>query len=337
MPEIFKKVIFATSEPFQIVVLYIKREVYMMDDTLLQQYFEGKTSDEQSRLVTEWLDEDEANLRHYQQICRFYEISLWDEPVKRRTEKKTVIWRKIIMETLKIAAFFAFGFWLNQQLNMRSEEVGMQIVQVPPGQNSQVTLADGSKVWLNAGSSLRFPTRFSDKERLVSLEGEGYFEVQANKEKPFIVSTAGYQVKALGTTFNIYAYDKSPKFETSLLTGKVEISDHDKKQTVTLSPNNRAALINGKLKTLPIQDMDHFLWRKGMICFNEPLEDVFAKLELYFDVKIKVNNKNIGKDKRQCVAKFRARDGLEHILNVLQLTNHFSYTKDDDKNMVVIN
>lgn len=310
----------------------------MMDDTLLQHYFEGKTSDEQSRLVTEWLDQDEGNLLHYQQICRLYEISLWNEkPAQERTGKKTVIWRKIIIETLKVAAVFAFGFWLNQQLNIQSEEVGMQLVQVPPGQNSQVTLADGSKVWLNAGSSLRFPTRFSDKERLVSLEGEGYFEVQANKEKPFIVSTSGYQVKALGTTFNICAYDESSEFETSLLTGKVEISDHGKKQTITLSPNNRVALIEGKLKALPIQDMDYFLWRKGVISFNESLEDVFAKLELYFDVKIEVNNEYIGKEKRQCVAKFRTRDGLEHILNVLQLTNHFSYTKDDEKNIVVIN
>lgn len=309
-----------------------------MDDTLLQLYFEGKTSDEQSRIITGWLDQDKANLLYYQQICRLYEINLWKEnPVMKKSGKKVLLSRKVVLEFLKVAAFFALGFYLNQQLDVQGEEVGIQSVLVPPGQNSQITLADGSKVWLNAGSVLHFPTRFSDKERLVTLEGEGFFDVQANKDKPFIVSAPGYQVKALGTTFNVYAYKQSQDFETSLLTGKVEISDHENKQRITLSPGNRAVLAGGKLKSLPVEEMEHFLWREGIIYFNESLEDIFAKLELYFDVKIVVNNMNSRKYKRQCTGKFRTRDGLNHILNVLQLTNHFTYTKDDEKNIVVIN
>lgn len=308
-----------------------------MDDQLLIHYFEGKTNDEQTRLVTDWIDQDKSNLSHYQQVCRLYEISLWNEkPEVERIGKRTVMWRRVMLEAIKIAAVFAFGFFLNQQLDIRRDEVAMQTIEVPPGQNSRVTLADGSKVWLNAGSILRFPSRFSDLERVVSLEGEGFFEVKANKEKPFIVSTSGYKVKALGTTFNVYAYKESTEFETSLLTGKVEVSDHENKQTILLSPNNRVVLVEGKLKTLPVEDMDHLLWREGIISFNEPLEEVFTKLELYFDVEIRIENENIGREKRQCVAKFRSRDGLEHILNVLQLTNHFSYTKDDVKNRVVI-
>ena len=207
----------------------------------------------------------------------------------------------------------------------------------PAGQNAQVTLADGSKVWLNAGSTLHFPTRFPDKERLVNLEGEGFFEVQANKEKPFIVSTTSYTIKALGTTFNVNAYKKSKDFETSLLTGKVEVADHAGKQTILLSPNNRVVLEGNKLKTLPIQDSEYFLWREGIICFNEPLSEVLKKLELYFDVKIEVNNKRVLQNEQHCIGKFRSRDGLEHILEVLQLTSHFSYKKDDEKNLVTIN
>lgn len=308
-----------------------------MDDKLLQQYFEGKTSDEQTRLITDWIDQDQANLSYYQQVCRLYEISLWNErPEVERIGKHTLIWRKVMLEAIKIAAVFALGFILNQQLDVRLDEAVMQTIEVPPGQNSRVTLADGSKVWLNAGSILRFPSRFSDQERVVSLEGEGFFEVCANKEKPFIVSTPGYNVKALGTTFNVYAYKESAEFETSLLTGKVEVSDHENRQKITLSPNNKVVLVEGRLKTFPVEDMDHLLWREGIISFNEPLKEVFAKLELYFDVEIRIENENIGKEKRQCVAKFRSRDGLEHILNVLQLTHQFSYTKDDEKNRVVI-
>ena len=141
----------------------------------------------------------------------------------------------------------------------------------------------------------------------------------------------------MGTSFNVNAYKSSGIFETSLLTGKVEITDCAKKETVLLLPNNRVILESGKLKTLPIQDAEYFLWREGIISFNEPLSKVLKKLELYFDVKIKVNNKRVLQDVHLCVGKFRSRDGLEHILRVLQLTNRFSYEKDDEKNIVTIN
>lgn len=309
-----------------------------MDDKLLQLYFEGRTTDEQSCSITEWLDADEANMKYYQHLCRLYEINLWDEqPVTVSVSRSKVKSRRFVLEFLKIAAVFAFGFLLNNRMNIPDKDIFMQTVQVPAGQNAQVTLADGSKVWLNAGSTLHFPTRFSGKERLVNLEGEGFFEVQANKEKPFIVSTTSYSIKALGTTFNVNAYKKSKDFETSLLTGKVEVADHAGKQTIQLSPNNRVVLEGNKLKTLPIEDSEYFLWREGIICFNEPLSEVLKKLELYFDVKIEVNNKRVLQNEQHCIGKFRSRDGLEHILEVLQLTSHFSYKKDDEKNLVTIN
>lgn len=309
-----------------------------MDDKLLQLYFEGRTTDEQSRLITEWLDVDEANMKYYQHLCRLYEINLWDEqPVTVSMSRSKVKSRRFVLEFLKIAAVFVLGFLLNNRMNIPDKDIFMQTVQVPAGQNAQVTLADGSKVWLNAGSTLHFPTRFPGKERLVNLEGEGFFEVQANKEKPFIVLTTSYTIKALGTTFNVNAYKKSKDFETSLLTGKVEVADHAGKQTILLSPNNRVVLEGDKLKTLPIQDSEYFLWREGIICFNEPLSEVLEKLELYFDVKIEVNNKRVLQNEQHCIGKFRSRDGLEHILEVLQLTSHFSYKKDDEKNLVTIN
>lgn len=304
----------------------------------MQLYFEGRTTEEQSRSITEWLDADEANMKYYQHLCRLYEINLWDEqPVTVSVSRSKVKSRRFVLEFFKIAAVFALGFSLNNRMNIPDKDIFMQTVQVPAGQNAQVTLADGSKVWLNAGSTLHFPTRFPDKERLVNLEGEGFFEVQANKEKPFIVSTTSYTIKALGTTFNVNAYKKSKDFETSLLTGKVEVADHAGKQTILLSPNNRVVLERDKLKTLPIQDSEYFLWREGIICFNEPLSEVLKKLELYFDVKIEVNNKRVLQNEQHCIGKFRSRDGLEHILEVLQLTSHFSYKKDDEKNLVTIN
>lgn len=311
-----------------------------MNDKLLQLYFEGRATEEQSRLITEWLDADAANMKHYQQLCRLYEIGFWHEEPETAviSLKGKFRWRSLLREAVKIAAVFILGFTLNYWLNQGVEgDISMQTVHVPAGQNAQLTLADGSKVWLNAGSTLNFPTRFVKEKRQVTLEGEGFFEVKANKEKPFIVSTSTYDIRALGTSFNVNAYKSSGIFETSLLTGKVEITDCAKKETVLLLPNNRVILESGKLKTLPIQDAEYFLWREGIISFNGPLSKVLKKLELYFDVKIKVNNKRVLQDVHLCVGKFRSRDGLEHILRVLQLTNRFSYEKDDEKNIVTIN
>lgn len=310
-----------------------------MDDKLLQLYFEGRTTDEQSRLITDWLDADEANMKHYQQLCRLYEISFWHEKPETNITllSKKPKWRSLLLEAIKIAAVFILGFALNHFLNQDiKEDIVMQTIHVPAGQNAQLTLADGSKVWLNAGSTLNFPTRFVEGKRQVILEGEGFFEVKANKEKPFIVSTSIYDIKALGTSFNVNAYKQSKEFETALLTGKVEISDRITNHTISLTPNNRAVFINNRLSVAPIESTDYFLWREGIIYFDEPLTDVLYKLELYFDINIDVSNKSVLENKRHCTGKFRTRDGLDHILNVLQLTNHFTYKKDEERNLITI-
>ena len=124
-----------------------------MDDNLLQLYFEGRTTDEQSRLITEWLDADVENLKYYQQMCRLYEISYWQKSPEISMEsrpnrlKRKDIW----MEFMKIAAVFILGFalhnWINPLSTKIQDDVVMQTMHVPPGQNAQLTLADGSQVW----------------------------------------------------------------------------------------------------------------------------------------------------------------------------------------------
>jgi len=312
-----------------------------MDDKLLQLYFEGRTTDEQSRAITAWLNADEANMKHYHQICRLYELCFWQEEPKTvaTTLKEKFGKRNIWLEICKVAAVFLLGFALNYLMNPSGHQgkAVMQTIHVPAGQNAWLTLADGSKVWLNSGSTLTFPNCFIKKTRRVYLEGEGYFEVQANKEKPFIVSAKSYDIKALGTAFNVNAYKQSSGFETALIKGEVEISDKIKNHIVTLTPNNRAVLVDNELSVVPIENTNYFLWREGIIYFDEPMAVVLKKLELYFDVNIQINNKSVLQNKRTCTGKFRTRDGLDHILQVLQLTGHFTYHKNDEENMVTIN
>ena len=240
---------------------------------------------------------------------------------------------------MKVAAIFVLGFALHFFLNWQKtthHELQHQI-HVPTGQHVEIMLADGFKVWLNSGSTLTFPSKFNGKKRLVELDGEGFFEVKSDKEHPFIVSTSKYQVKAVGTSFNIYDYQDSPQFEAALLNGKVEVTTNAKKSSVViLTPNQRAALCQGVLEVKPIKNANNYLWRKGILYFNEPLLEVFDKLQEYYDIEFQIRNTSLTRESPYCTGKFRAKDGLEHIIRVLKETNHFDYQIDYESKKIII-
>ena len=316
-----------------------------MDDELLMAYFKGEVSDEEAQRITEWIEAKIEHQRYYQQLCRLFEMSYWIEDIPEQTEvafpKKTKIlpWKHYVISFMKVAAIFVLGFALHFFLNWQKtthHELQHQI-HVPTGQHVEIMLADGSKVWLNSGSTLTFPSKFNGKKRLVELDGEGFFEVKSDKEHPFIVSTSKYQVKAVGTSFNIYDYQDSPQFEAALLNGKVEVTTNAKKSSVViLTPNQRAALCQGVLKVKPIENTNNYLWRKGTLYFNEPLLEVFDKLQEYYDVEFQIRNTSLTRKSPYCTGKFRAKDGLEHIIRVLKETNHFDYQIDYESKKIII-
>ena len=316
-----------------------------MDDELLMAYFKGEVSDEEAQQITEWIEAKIEHQRYYQQLCRLFEMSYWIEDIPEQTEvafpKKTKIlpWKHYVISFMKVAAIFVLGFALHFFLNWQKtthHELQHQI-HVPTGQHVEIMLADGSKVWLNSGSTLTFPSKFNGKKRLVELDGEGFFEVKSDKEHPFIVSTSKYQVKAVGTSFNIYDYQDSPQFEAALLNGKVEVTTNAKKSSVViLTPNQRAALCQGVLKVKPIENANNYLWRKGILYFNEPLLEVFDKLQEYYDIEFQIRNSSLTRKSPYCTGKFRAKDGLEHIIRVLKETNHFDYQIDYESKKIII-
>ena len=316
-----------------------------MDDELLIAYFKGEVSDKEAQRITEWIEAKIEHQRYYQQLCRLFEMSYWIEDIPEQTEvafpKKTKIlpWKHYVISFMKVAAIFVLGFALHFFLNWQKtthHELQHQI-HVPTGQHVEIMLADGSKVWLNSGSTLTFPSKFNGKKRLVELDGEGFFEVKSDKEHPFIVSTSKYQVKAVGTSFNIYDYQDSPQFEAALLNGKVEVTTNAKKSSVViLTPNQRAALCQGVLEVKPIKNANNYLWRKGILYFNEPLLEVFDKLQEYYDIEFQIRNTSLTRKSPYCTGKFRAKDGLEHIIRVLKETNHFDYQIDYESKKIII-
>jgi transmembrane sensor len=162
---------------------------------------------------------------------------------------------------------------------------------------TKIILPDGSSVWLNHSSSLKYPAMFQGESRNVELSGEGYFEVAHNSKIPFIVKAGDVQIKATGTTFNVMAYPDEEKIETSLINGKVELQriDSDGKviPMIKMKPKEIAFFQknNNEVRTLAIDDDRYFSWKSGKLVFNkEPMGDVVKKLGRWFNVDIQVKD-----------------------------------------------
>ncbi|NEW84464.1 MAG: DUF4974 domain-containing protein [Mariniphaga sp.] len=315
-----------------------------MNTQLLLKYIEGDATDHEKAEITNWLDSDPENMREFLAIRKLNDISIWQEShdVQQVQKSDTKIirwsWTRITAEALKIAAVLlvaVVGTRYVYQKPIRIDPVVMQTLHVPAGQRAELTLTDGTKVWLNAKTTLTFPNQFSDQIREVQLDGEGYFDVTSNKSRPFIVKTRKYDVKVWGTEFNLMAYSGKGIFETSLLEGSVEVLKTGSAQGVLIQPEQRIFEENNQLVIAPIIHANHFLWKEGIISFdNESFPEMVRKLELYFDLMIEVKNDKILK--YRCTGKFRTKDGVEHILKVLQLSNKFSFEIDEKQNVITI-
>lgn len=157
------------------------------------------------------------------------------------------------------------------------------------GQQYQVVLPDGSHVWLNAASSLRYPVAFGTKERLVELSGEGYFEVSHHANKPFRVKTADQQVEVLGTHFNINAYPDDQLAKTTLLEGSVRVTAPalKNKGVLVLAPGQEAVLVGNQLIAQPANMEAAVAWRNGDFMFEgETIRSIMKKVSRWYNVEV---------------------------------------------------
>lgn len=306
-------------------------------DELLMKYIKGETTPEEREKVVRWLDEDPEHIHQYRSLRKLYDISLWS-PIEesQQEEKQTRTLKPVWIEFLKVAAVILITFLGTKAFfDGKEDPVKMQTVIVPAGQRAELLLADGTKVWLNSRSKLKFPDRFQKDARNVELDGEGYFEVTHKEEAPFTVHTSRYDVKVLGTEFNVKAYNSKNQFEASLLKGSVEVSNMNKSQVVRLRPDEQVISDGSQLIRSVILDKNYFRWKEGLLCLDdESIGGLIDKLELYYDVKIIVQQASLMK--YHYSGKFRISDGVEHVLKVLQLKHKFTYTKDEEQNLIII-
>lgn len=160
--------------------------------------------------------------------------------------------------------------------------------EAPAGSHTRLTLPDGSVVWLNSASKLTYTNRFANDNRHVELKGEAFFEVTKHEGKPFTVHTAGYDVTVKGTRFNVSAYDNDSQSTTTLINGKVELSNGS--QHITLSPGQAVTLNRTTNKlTLSKADAQADAWRTGKLMYSDISMKEFAQiLERQYDVKVHI-------------------------------------------------
>ena len=198
-------------------------------------------------------------------------------------------------------------------------------IETPKGGQYQVNLPDGTQVWLNAGSVLRFPTRFAGRERQVDLQGEAYFEVAENKAMPFRVLSDHQVVEVVGTHFNVDAYGDEGLVKTTLLEGAVRIRHRQHRQARLLQPGQQA-LVREAGREIAVQAVDTeeaVAWKNGYFMFvEEDLKSIMRKLERWYDVEVEfvgeVENLKFG-------GVISRSKSMEETLRILELTGNVHF------------
>lgn len=212
------------------------------------------------------------------------------------------------------------------------DAIAYNTVTTPRGGEYKLTLSDGSRVWLNAGSSIRYPTVFTGDKRAVEITGEVYLEVAKIKNRPFIVSSKGQQVEVLGTQFNINAYSDEPITKTTLLEGSVKVSvlqtgmtskAPQARHSVLLSPSQQALRSGQQLKVATADIEEVVAWKNGYFRFNnDDIHTVMRKLSRWYDFEFVFDGSLSNEGYNGTISRYK---NIHQVLKMLEYSNavHF--------------
>ena len=196
-------------------------------------------------------------------------------------------------------------------------------MEVPQGCDYNLTLSDGTCIWLNAGSRLKFPVRFNGSQRYVELAGEAYFAVNHDEDRPFIVHTDNLDVQVLGTEFCIRDYAGKPALAT-LVKGKVQVSDAG--WETILKPGQQAVIFEGNASVHEVETIFYTAWKDGYFIFNDtPLCDIMEELSSWYDFKCFFSDRNAADLKIS--ARMKKYDSFDVLLNILDKMNEVQIEK----------
>ena len=321
-------------------------------EELLPGYLSGELTDKDRAMIDNWRTELPENEVLYHESLKVWEaLSLLNEMEQfnsfealRNVNTKILqsgsakwwitIQRVAAILLLPLLVYSGYLTIQNQTNSNGKEQVMMQTVSSRQGMVTQLALADGTKVWLNSGSELQFPTSFAGDKREVLLKGEAFFEVTKNEKQPFRVNANELKVEVLGTSFNVVSFDDDAQSEVVLVTGKVALSSENgqiKKEYGTLHSGQRAIYEKEKQKVFTEEvDVEKYIgWREGNLIFrDDSMEDVVKRLSRWFNVEITINDPEI----KNYIYKATFRnENLIQVLNLLKLSAPIDYRITDRK------
>lgn len=252
-------------------------------------------------------------------------------------------WTSKIAATILCIAILTYGLWAmmeerKQQAGTESTAQATLVEKISSkGQKRTLMLPDGTMVKLNAGSSITYPQEFAGNERNVSLQGEAFFEVSENPDKPFVIDTDGLKTRVLGTSFNVRSYTDEAEIKVAVLTGKVEIRGTDGTSSVLLP--TEMGIFEREKASISKNKYDfrkEIAWKDGVLYYDkEDLKTVIKKLEMWYGVNFLVE-KGV-RFKGLYSGEFRNNESLEMVLEGISFTSDFDYQLDGDTVVITKN
>ena len=319
---------------------------------LCEGYLKSSLSKSEELKLVDWINSSQTNYLEFKKFITENQFS------QSHSEETILAWQRLkakialcpsqrrntitmIPTWLKVAAIVIIallsGFFVNQVIQ-KDYYAGVQNeIIVPNGEKTQIILSDGTKVYLNAGTHLKYPAVFSRKKREVTLIGEAFFDVTKDKSTPFIIKTLRFDVKVTGTSFNLKTYQEDLENCLTLYSGEVTIANANREYKIrpgekySFNTHSQEAIIS-------ITDLQKsILWRKGVIVIEDMnLDEIRKILEREFDVQIRIADEKL--KKIRYTGQFKPHETLEEILVMIGETSpvKFKYEINQTKDMITI-
>lgn len=317
-------------------------------------YLDNSAEDSDYEAILSWLKEDEGNKKRLFDLESYYRSIEFDESLKEgylEKEKERLLNRIALVDEKKRPSTKRFNlsfFQLTACVIALASTIGLGyvffrhadkadqnrvVVHNPSHTAMEVALPDGSKIWLNHNSSIVYPESFKGKkERKVLLTGEAYFEVARNEDCPFYVKSEAFNIRVLGTSFNIKSFTADQKSAVTLVNGMIEVKGNNNEGHITLSPGQRAEIdhTDNRLKVYDANVLRDVVWHNDLIAFdNATIADIKETLESLYQVEIVLDPKLNIKNKYSGVIK--KRDSIGSVLKSLTHTIPFRYETEKGK------
>ncbi|WP_346701351.1 FecR domain-containing protein [uncultured Alistipes sp.] len=300
------------------------------------------TTPEEETQIAEWLSADPNNQKEMDTARFLFDtVKLYGDKIQPTQRRPLVRWRTIGRWAAQIAAAVMIavgaGFFANRySIGELSDK--HHSIYVPAGQRMELTLADGTRVWMNSESRLEYPIMFAQDVRHVKLIGEAMFEVAHDKSHPFIVETFASDVRVLGTKFSVDANEAHHRFSITLMEGSVRISNRlDPSQAnIVMRPNEKVDLIGNYLYTSKLDDYDAPCWMNGQLDITGlSFTELMEKMEQAFAVRVVIKCSSLPST-AGIGGKIRINAGVGNAFKWLHSLLNFDYEIDEAENTITI-